>query len=71
MDAYAYYLGSATLFGLSSYLFKGTAPWSELGCTQYDKARIVRLAAVILLVLAMLLLGVGVFTQTASASVSY
>ncbi len=70
MDAYAYYLGSATLFGVSTYLFKGTAPWSNLGCKQYEKAQITRLFAIILLILAVMVLFMGVLAQNAGDPVN-
>lgn len=64
----AYYLGSVLLLGFSFYLFNGSAPWSQLGCSQYDKARRLRFAAIIMLILGLLGFGIAILAQVSASS---
>jgi len=61
-----FYLGSLVLFGLSFVLFRGTSPFAPIGSFTFDHRKTLRFVALITLVLAILVLGIGMLTQFVS-----
>jgi hypothetical protein len=68
MTAINYYFGAVTLLGGSMFLYNKSAPWSQLGCSQYDKVRVTRAVAIVLAVLALLCFAIAVIEQLSSAT---
>jgi hypothetical protein len=67
MNPVTFYIGAAALFGMSVFFLRRTSPYSRCGGTEYERKQLRKLIGEILLISAVMLIGVGVVTELASA----
>jgi hypothetical protein len=63
MNYIAFYIGSGVLVGISIMLCHETSPFSDGGCSSYEKKRMRRLIGRVLLIAAVFCLCLGGLTQ--------